>query len=95
MEASEFWVFGMHAHGGSTIEQAREVVPPFRILKHRETERGVTEVAVELYEKAKSMRRETVYARPLTRGEFMEHVATNSWRETHHSLQEARRWLGM
>lgn len=94
-EASEFWILGMHAYGDSIVEQVREVVPRFRTFRHRETERGVTEVAVELYEKTRRMKRETVYARPLSRGEFMEHVAKNSWRETHHSLEEARRWLRM
>lgn len=93
--ASEFWVVGMHAYGDSIVEQAREVVPRFRTLRHRETERGVTEVAVELYEKAARMKAEAVYARPVSRREFLEHVARNSWRETYHSLEEARRWLGM
>lgn len=92
-EASEFWIVGMHVYGDSIVEQVREVVPPFRTFRHRETAQGVTEIAVELYEKAQRMKRETVYARPLPRGEFMEHVATNSWRETHHSVEEARRWL--
>lgn len=94
-DASEFWILGMHAYGDSIAEQVREVTPRFRTFRHRETAGGVTEVAVELYEKAKRMERETVYARPVTRGEFMVHIATNTWRGTHHSLEEARRWLGM
>lgn len=93
--ASEFWIVGMHVYGDSIVEQVREVLPRFRTFRHRETARGVTEVAVELYEKARRMMRETVYARPLSRGEFMEHVATNTWRGTYHSLEEARRWLRM